>query len=198
MTYPTKFPLATSNYEDFFFLLKSDELLRVLLTDWDVSMQTYDSNSSHPDSAVFRVTDEFKLSDLKQTWFTTPRRYQKWSSVVNNIKLRLIEKNKLTCDVDNMGFSFVIMVPMSQTREHIDRGSYAGTSIIFPILGTCEFTYNNNEKRFLIDTPTFASNTVWYNFRNNTNALAIALMITLPLDISELKEENSTPVLEMT
>lgn len=198
MIYPTKFPLATPNYEDFFFLLKSDELLRILLTDWDVSMQTYDSNLGHPDASIFKTNGEFKLSDLKQTWFTNPRQYHKWSSVIENIKTRLIEKNKLVYETANMGFSFLIMVPMSQSREHVDKGAYAGTSIIFPILGACEFTYNNDEKQFLINTPTFASNTVWYNFRNTTAALAISLVINLPLDISELTEENLTAVSEIT
>ncbi len=197
MTYPTRFPLNTKNYEDYFYLLRSNDFLRIALTNWDMSFQTYDTNLGHPDTSVFKPNDDFKLSDLKQTWFTYPYRHQKWMDIIEKIKIRLAEKNQIVYDPQKMGSSIVIMVPCSQVREHIDSGSYAGTSIIFPILGACEIIYNNNERRFLIDKPTFASNTVWHNFINKSNSLAISLIINLQIDISELKEDGLIEVPEL-
>lgn len=185
---PDSFPLVTPNYAGYFKTLQSVEFLKDLLeSNWDIS--DYTGVGDPANIASFNLLDGFTLKSAKLTWFTYPMQ-PKWLSLISDIKKSMITNNNASVDIDRIGTAFLILVPGAHLQEHIDRGEFGGTSLIFPILGKGEFTYNNNQNRFVIDNPTFASNTVWHNFLNSINSLTIIMTLALPINITELTESN--------
>jgi hypothetical protein len=188
MIYPTVFPLATENYDDIIEEFKSNAFITYLLNnDWDIS--TYEGKGDPEDIAWLQLLEGFKLTDTRLTWFFYPTE-QYWLSKIDKLRTRLKQNNNVDVKIEDMGAVFIVLVPGAHLQEHLDRGRYSGTSLVIPILNSGIFSYNKNEKNFLIDKPTFASNTVWHNYRNNTKKLHIFMTVAMPIDISELKEYN--------
>lgn len=193
--YPTSFPLSTENYNNIVDQFKSELFLNHLMkSEWDIS--TYEGKGDPKDIAWLQLLEGFKLTDPRLTWFFYPTD-SKWLNLIDQLRNKLKANNQLDVATENMGTAFIILVPGAHLQEHVDRGAFGGTSLVVPILNSGIFSYNNNEKNFLINRPTFASNTVWHNYRNNTRQLHIFMTVALPVDISELKESNLESVDEI-
>ena len=193
--YPTLFPLFTNNYNDLVKKFKSTSFINyVIKNEWDIS--TYEGKGDPNDIADLNLLEGFKLTDTRLTWFFYPTE-KYWLELINKIRFRLKVNNKLNINIEDIGTAFIILVPGAHLQEHIDRGKFGGTSLVIPILNSGIFSYNKNEKNFLIDKPCFASNTVWHNYRNNTKRIHIFMTLELPIDISELKETNLRQVHEL-
>lgn len=192
---PSKFPQKTKRYNDFWKYFSSDKVLRhICSVGWDIT--TYEGQGDSKNIAHLNLEKGFKLTDPRLTWFTwfTEEKYLK---KLNILTKKLIKNNHLQTNIEDIGFAMIVLVPGAHLQEHIDQGIYAGTTLVMPILGQGEFSYANGTKKFLIDSPTFASNTVWHNYKNNTDCLHIFFTLALPIEIENLKETDLTPANEL-
>lgn len=192
---PTQYPFVTKNYDEFLKTLQSELYIKILISG-DLETSSYNDNFSKTDSAEFKLADNFKPTDYKLSWFTYPVS-DEYNTVIDKIKTKMLEDNLVNIDIKDMGTSFLLLVPGAHLQEHIDKGKFRGTNLIFPILGTGTFTYNSGNIRYTIDKPTFVSNTVWHNFLNLTNKLVAILTITMPIDIEQLKDKTLKPAPKM-
>lgn len=180
------YPLRTYNYQDYYDKFTSNEFLKEIITsEWSTS--TYEGIPNSPNRASFNLLDGFTLKSNKLSWFTYPET-DKWRSAIDELRMSMASSNHLNIDICKMGTAFLILVPGAHLQEHIDNGEYGGTSLIIPVLGEGVFTYNNNEKKYLINSPTYVDNTVWHNFINTSNKLVIIMTVAMPITISDLKE----------
>lgn len=188
---PTCYPCITTRYDKFLNTLQSDRFINLLLSgQFDTS--SYESKS--PDASKFNLLNGFTLRDNKLSWFTYPLS-DEYIQLIYDIKQQMKNDNAVDLDVDSMGTAFLLLVPGAHLQEHIDRGHFGGTTLVFPILGTGVFTYDNGKTQFAIDKPTFASNTVWHNFINLTNKLVVIMTIAMPMNITELKDTSLIPAI---
>lgn len=185
---PTKFPQKTSRYNCYWEHFKSAEFLKhVCSVDWDIS--TYEGKGDPKNIAKLDLLPGFKITDPRLTWFSKITDDTHFSQLTK-LTEELLKNNDLDLDPNNIGFALIVLVPGAHLQEHIDQGDYAGTTLIMPVLGKGIFTYNKGNRKFLVDSPTFASNTVWHNYKNHTNSLHIFFTLALPIDILDLKETD--------
>lgn len=188
MTYPVKFPQKTNFYNHYWKYFKSDEILRhVCSVDWDIT--TYEGAGDPKNIAKLNLLPNFKITDPRLSWFTCFTE-EKYLDKLNELTAELIANNNLDICISDVGFAMIVLVPGAHLQEHIDQGQYAGTTLIMPILGSGVFTYGNGAKKFTIDSPTFASNTVWHNYINTSKSLHIFFTLALPLAIHNLNEKD--------
>lgn len=188
---PISYPLITTRYNEFLKTLQSDRFIKLLLSGaFDTS--SYENKNNSPDASKFNLMNGFTLKDNKLSWFTYPTS-DEYIQLIYNIKQQMKNDNAVELDVNDMGTAFLLLVPGAHLQEHIDRGNFGGTTLVLPILGTGEFTYNNGKMRFAVDNPIFASNTVWHNFVNTTNKLVIIMTIAMTVSITTLKDNSLIP-----
>lgn len=188
---PIRYPLITSRYDEFLNKLTSDKFINLLMSG-DFETSSYENVYNSPDASKFNLLDGFTLKDSKLSWFTYPTSAE-YTQLIYDIKSRMLQDNAVNLDVNDMGTAFLLLVPGAHLQEHIDQGNFGGTTLVFPILGTGVFTYNNAKTQFIVDKPTFASNTVWHNFINFTNKLVVIMTIAMPINITELKDPTLVP-----
>lgn len=189
---PTRYPCTTSRYDTFLSTLQSDRFINLLMSS-DFETSTYENVFNSPDASTFNLLNGFTLKDSKLSWFTYPTSPE-YIEIIYNIKFRMLQDNAINLNVDDMGTAFLLLVPGAHLQEHIDKGTFGGTTLMFPILGTGVFTYDNATTQFEITKPTFASNTVWHNFVNMSNKLVAIMTIAMPIDIAELKDTSLVSV----
>jgi hypothetical protein len=174
--------------------MQSDRFISSLMSgEWDIS--TYEGTGDPVNIARFNLSDGFKLTDTKLTWFTYVNEPCD-HDMIARIKQRMLSSNCVVASVDTLGVAFLLLVPGAHLQEHIDQGEFGGTSLIFPIIGQGVFTYNKNAKQYLINHPTFVDNTVWHNFINASSKLVVIMTISLPVSNTELKDITLQPVPE--
>jgi hypothetical protein len=192
---PSKFPLQTSRYDHYWKHFQSAEFIKhICSVDWDIS--TYEGKGDPKNIAELDLLPEFKITDPRLTWFSKITDDYHFKQLINLSK-ELLENNDLKLDPLNLGFALIVLVPGAHLQEHIDKGDYAGTTLIVPVIGKGIFTYEKGSRKFLINSPTFASNTVWHNYKNNTNCLHIFFTLALPIEIENLKETDLIPANEL-
>lgn len=187
---PTRYPCTTSRYDEFLSTLQSDRFINLLMSS-DFETSTYESNDQN--ASLFNLAVSFSKKDKKLSWSTYPEHIE-YKNIIADIKFQMIRDNSLAVNIDDMGTAFLLLVPGAHLQEHIDKGNFGGTTLVFPILGTGVFTYDNATTQFEITKPTFASNTVWHNFVNMSNKLVAIMTIAMPIDIAELKDPSLVSV----
>ena len=192
---PSKFPQKTTRYDQYWKYFQSAEFIKhICSVDWDIS--TYEGKGDPKNIAELDLLPDFKITDPRLTWFSKITDNNHFEQLIKLSK-ELLENNNLKLDPTNLGFALIVLVPGAHLQEHIDKGDYAGTTLIVPVIGKGIFTYQKGQRKFLIDSPTFASNTVWHNYLNNTNSLHIFFTISLPIDITDLNETNLVDAYEL-
>ena len=175
----------TDNYDKYLAYFRSDiYLLKIVRSEWIGGR--YDENLDSGDAfekSTFFHNASSSPQDFRQEYYRTSQ-----EEVISEIKQNIRNLNQLEDSVVITANDH-IFPPDCQLVPHVDHGKASGCSIIFPVLGSLTFTYDELGISQVVDNIYIYNNKVRHMAKNNLkNFMSIFLVFHIGCPLENLLE----------